>query len=456
MPASPDHDGRSDPDDSSHGDFDDSDRGGFHPLTLRFSSDELESQFRRQWQDRAVWHTRAVLLLTIYLYGVYALLDWAIFPQFFERFAQLRAGVCTLTAVVFAATFRPWFPRIRTWLLSLVLIAATAGVLAMLSVGQLRVQALYYPGMVLIILGAHALFRLRFPLLVALSVGILVGYDVQIFLVGTSHDILMAGNFTLISATLMGLFASYNLERYARIGFWNTALVEEERERSDRLLLNILPGPIASRLKSNPGPLADAFEEASILFADLVGFTQLSSTLSPEELVQFLNSVFTEFDQIARQYGIEKIKTIGDAYMAVAGVPVAQSDHVERIAEAALAMRRRVERFDRAAQNGEGRRPLALRFGIATGPVVAGVVGESKFIYDLWGDTVTTASRMESHGQAGWIQVTEGVYEKLHDRYAFRSLGTVPIKGKGEMPTYLLEGRIEPSEAGSSIDSAEA
>ncbi|HKY59563.1 MAG TPA: adenylate/guanylate cyclase domain-containing protein [Gemmatimonadota bacterium] len=426
------------------------DRADIHPLTLRFASDALEERFLRQWQEQAVRHTRAVLLLTIYLYGVYALLDWAIFPQYFERFAELRAGVCALTGAVFAATYFPWFPRARTWLLSLVLVVATAGVLAMLATGSPRVQSLYFPGIVLIILGAHALFRLRFPLLVALSVGILISYDLQILLVGTSRDILMAGNFALVSATLMGLFASYNLERYARIGFWKTALVEEERERSERLLLNILPGPIARRLKSDPGPLADAFDEASILFADLVGFTELSSTMPPEELVRFLNSVFTEFDQVARRYGIEKIKTIGDAYMAVAGVPVAQPDHVERIAEAALAMRGLVERHDLAAPNGEGQKPIALRFGIATGPVVAGVVGESKFIYDLWGDTVTTASRMESHGQAGWIQVTEPVYERLHDRYAFRPLGTVPIKGKGSMPTYLLEGRLETSEAVSS------
>jgi class 3 adenylate cyclase len=425
------------------------DRADFHPLTLRFASDELESRFLSQWQGHALRHTRAVLLLTIYLYGVYALLDWLIFPQYFERFAQLRAGVCALTAAVFAASFFTWFPGVRNWLLSLVLFAATFGVLSMLATGSQRVQALYYPGIVLIILGADALFRLRFPLLVALSVGILISYDLQILLVGTSRDILMAGNFALVSATFMGLFASYNLERYARIGFWKTALVEEERERSDRLLLNILPAPIARRLKSEPGPLADAFEEASILFADLVGFTELSSKLPPEELVSFLNSVFTEFDQVARKYGIEKIKTIGDAYMAVAGVPVAQPDHVERIAEAALAMRRLVEGHELAVPGAEGQRPIALRFGIATGPVVAGVVGESKFSYDLWGDTVTTASRMESHGQAGWIQVTEPVYERLHDRYSFRPLGTVPIKGKGEMPTYLLEGRLETTAADS-------
>lgn len=420
-----------------------SDRADFHPLTLRFASDEIEERFLRQWQGSSLRLTRAVLLLTVYLYGLYALLDWAIFPQYFKRFAELRAGVCALTGAVFGASFLPWFPRARNWLLSLVLVVATAGVLAMLATGSPRVQALYFPGIVLIILGAHALFRLRFPLLIVLSVVILISYDLQILLVGTSRDILMAGNFALVSATLMGLFASYNLERYARIGFWKTALVEEERERSERLLLNILPGPIARRLKNDPGPLADAFEETSVLFADLVGFTELSSTLSPEKLVGFLNSVFTEFDQVARRYGIEKIKTIGDAYMAVAGVPVAQPDHVERMAEAALAMRHCVEHLEGATPNGGGHRPIALRFGIATGPVVAGVVGESKFAYDLWGDTVTTASRMESHGQAGWIQVTEGVYERLRDRYAFRPLGTVPIKGKGEMPTYLLEGRLD-------------
>jgi class 3 adenylate cyclase len=251
----------------------------------------------------------------------------------------------------------------------------------------------------------------------------------------------MAGNMALVSATFMGLFASYNLERYARIGFWKTTLVEEERERSERLLLNILPAAVADRLKAHPGPLADAFEEASVLFADLVGFTELSSTLSPQELVRFLNSIFTEFDQVVRRYGIEKIKTIGDAYMAVAGVPVAQPDHVERVAEAALEMRRCVESVNGA--NGGGNRTVGLRLGIATGPVVAGVVGESKFAYDLWGDAVTTASRMESHGQAGWIQVTEDVYRRLQDRYVFQPLGPVHIKGKGAMPTYLLERRKE-------------
>lgn len=425
------------------------DRADFHPLTLRFASDELEDRFLLQWQENAVRHTRGVLLLTIYLYGVYALLDWAIFPQYFERFAELRAGVCALTGAVFASSYFRWFARARTWLLSLVLVVATAGILAMLATGSPRVQALYFPGIVLIILGAHALFRLRFPLLIGLSAGILISYDFQILLVGTSRDILMAGNFAIVSAALMGLFASYNLERYARIGFWKTALVEEERERSDRLLLNILPGPIATRLKNEPGLLADAFDEASILFADLVGFTELSSNMPPQELIRFLNSVFTEFDQVARQYGIEKIKTIGDAYMAVAGVPVAQPDHVERIADAALAMRRLVEHQHLTTPNGQGPKPIEVRFGIATGPVVAGVVGESKFSYDLWGDTVTTASRMESHGQAGWIQVTEPVYERLHDRYAFRPLGSVPIKGKGEMPTYLLEGRLEAAEADS-------
>ncbi|HET9481368.1 MAG TPA: hypothetical protein VFP98_06395, partial [Candidatus Polarisedimenticolia bacterium] len=149
------------------------DRADFHPLTLRFRSDEIEERFLRQWQGSALRLTRAVLLLTIYLYGLYALLDWAIFPQYFERFAELRAGVCALTGAVFGASYMPWFPRARSWLLSFVLVVATAGVLAMLATGNPRVQALYYPGIVLIILGAHALFRLRFPLLIVLSVLIL-------------------------------------------------------------------------------------------------------------------------------------------------------------------------------------------------------------------------------------------------------------------------------------------
>ena len=209
-----------------------------------------------------------------------------------------------------------------------------------------------------------------------------------------------------------------------------------EQEKSERLLLNILPESIAEELKQDHHLIADRFDEATILFADIVNFTSFSSSSSPTDLVNLLNQIFSEFDRLAGQYGLEKIKTIGDAYMMVGGIPTPRTDHVEAIVEIALNMQHEISRFKR--DNGE---PFSLRIGIHTGPVVAGVIGTKKFIYDLWGDSVNVASRMESQGLAGRIQVTDSVYERLKDRYVFEERGQIDVKGKGEMITYWLMGR---------------
>jgi class 3 adenylate cyclase len=206
--------------------------------------------------------------------------------------------------------------------------------------------------------------------------------------------------------------------------------------QSERLLLNVLPEPVAKRLKAGHGIIADACPEVTVLFADIVGFTPLSARLSAPELVTVLDRVFADWDALAARIGVEKIKTIGDAYMVAAGVPLHRDDHVEAIADMALAMQPVLARY--AAQSGL---PLEVRLGIDTGAVVAGVIGRAKFIYDLWGDTVNTASRMESHAPTGGIQVTERVYAHLRDRYELQPRGTIEIKGKGPMSTYLLVAR---------------
>ena len=209
-----------------------------------------------------------------------------------------------------------------------------------------------------------------------------------------------------------------------------------ERERSERLLLNILPRPIADRLKQEECTIADHFPEATVLFADIVGFTQLSSQISAAELVMLLNQMFSMFDQLTEQHGAEKIKTIGDAYMVVAGLPTPRSDHAAAIANLSLDMQQAIARF-----NVEQNQSFRIRIGINTGPVVAGVIGLKRFIYDLWGDTVNIASRMESHGLAGVIQVSETTYECLKDQYLLEKRGVIQVKGKGEMTTYLLTGK---------------
>lgn len=212
--------------------------------------------------------------------------------------------------------------------------------------------------------------------------------------------------------------------------------LREEQEKSEKLLLNILPQPIAERLKKNETTIAEYFPEVTVLFADLVGFTQLATVMSPIELVELLNQIFSTFDTICERHGLEKIKTIGDAYMAVGGLPNPRADHAEAIAQMALEMQTELARF-----NAKNKKYFSIRIGIHSGPVVAGVIGLKKFIYDLWGDTVNMASRMESHGLSWRIQVSEATYNLLQHRYVFQERGPIEIKGKGGMNTYLLVGK---------------
>jgi adenylate cyclase len=225
-------------------------------------------------------------------------------------------------------------------------------------------------------------------------------------------------------------------ERLQKAEFHARIELEAEQERSNRLLLNILPEAVARQLKQEHRTIAEHFAEASVLFADIVGFTQLSAGIPPQELVTLLNQIFSTFDQLAEQHRLEKIKTVGDSYMVVGGLPLERPDHLEAITDMAIEMQKAIAQF-----SVEPEQPFSIRIGINTGPVVAGVIGRKKFIYDLWGDTVNVASRMESLGLPGRIQVTEAVYERLQDGYLFESRGTISVKGKGEMTTYLLLGK---------------
>ena len=214
------------------------------------------------------------------------------------------------------------------------------------------------------------------------------------------------------------------------------AEVRAEREKSERLLLNVLPRTIAERLRDSPGFIAERFDEATVLFADIVGFTSWSSRIPPDRVVHILNDLFSRFDALTERHGLEKIKTIGDCYMAAAGLPTPRPDHAAAVAEMALDMQAEIDAFNCASGSA-----LTVRTGVNTGPVVAGVVGKSKFIYDLWGDTVNTASRMESHGQPGRIQVTCETRARLAAGYTFEPRGEIEVRGKGRMATYVLTGR---------------
>jgi adenylate cyclase len=212
--------------------------------------------------------------------------------------------------------------------------------------------------------------------------------------------------------------------------------LRQQRQQADRLLINILPYQIAQRLKVGTRTIAESFDQVSVLFADLVDFTAASSEMKPRELVKMLNEIFSIFDQLAVSHSLEKIKTIGDAYMVAGGLPTARPDHNIAIARMALDMQQAIGHFQRP----DGR-PFQLRIGINTGPVVAGVIGRRKFAYDLWGDTVNVASRMEATGEPQRIQVTPELYESLKHHFIFEQRGFVIVKGRGQMLTYWLVGK---------------
>jgi adenylate cyclase len=208
-----------------------------------------------------------------------------------------------------------------------------------------------------------------------------------------------------------------------------------EKDRSDTLLLNVLPSPIAERLKTGEETIADRFDEVTVVFTDIVGFTPMSEGSSANEIVDLLDGLVVDFDRLVEAHEVEKIRTAGDGYMVVAGAPEPSSDHVARAAELALDMLEAAHRHT----DSSGRR-LELRVGIDCGPVIAGVIGLKKFTYDVWGDPVNTASRMESHGVPGRIQVTQAVRDRLGDSFQFEERGMIDIKGKGPMSTFFLLG----------------
>ena len=213
-------------------------------------------------------------------------------------------------------------------------------------------------------------------------------------------------------------------------------MLQHEQDRSERLLLNILPGPIAERLKNSSQTIADGFADVSVMFVDIVNFTRIAEGLNPQQVFSMLNKVFSSFDELAEKYGLEKIKTIGDAYMVAGGLNNQRSDYSDALVDMALEMRDLLQHDFQVNQL-----HLEVRIGIGTGPVVAGVVGKKKFIYDLWGDTVNIASRITSEGVPGMVQVDETTYRRIQQRFDFHEPQTIYLKGKGNMVVYRAIGR---------------
>lgn len=300
-------------------------------------------------------------------------------------------------------------------------------------------QSYGFPSFMLVCVFQTILMRMRF---VSTVINYFIGVSTFVtvsFVLAPPLGWFVNDMFMLTNAVSLGMLCAYLLEYYIRKSWSSGQLVELERQKSEKLLLNILPEAIAHRLKHADESIADGFSNVSVIFADIAGFTPLSETMPPRELVGVLNDVFSQFDHLVDKLGLEKIKTIGDAYMAAGGIPLPTEQHAHKVAELGLGMIDIVRSIELKGSD----RPLEIRIGINSGPVVAGVIGIKKFIYDLWGDTVNTAARMESHGEVGRIQVTESTFDLLKNDFIFEERGLVDIKGKNKIKTWWL---VRPSE----------
>jgi class 3 adenylate cyclase len=414
---------------------------------LRFPS-SLERAYREDYASRAITIQRLFIAFSFVMYGLFAILDYFAMPQTHQAAWLLRALAEPFAIVLFVGSFNFFFQIRMSWLINLWMLIMNLTILVMITISQPGELAFtFYPiGLMLVMISGYiSSGHLWYSSLQGwLAIG---GY----ILVGVVHHQMLAASqtalqfftisFFLVGLNIIGMMLGYGLERINRLTFLQRLVIERQhketkelRMESERLLLNVLPVSVAERLKRGE-VVADYFDQVSILFADIEGFTPYSADKTPSEVVKILNRIFSAFDKLTEKYGLEKIKTIGDAYMVVSGLPTPQTDHLEVLANMALDMQAIMERFHR-----NGFFDFKLRIGINTGPVVAGIIGFKKFSYDLWGDTVNVASRMESFGIPGEIQVTKDVYRLLKQKYSFQKRGCIHIKGKGEMFVYLLKG----------------
>ena len=414
---------------------------------LRFPRD-LERAYREDFAGRAIIIQRHFIVFSFVVYGLFSILDYFAMPQTHQAAWLLRALAEPFAIVLFVGSFYRFFQIRMCWLINLWMVIMNLTILVMITVSQSYELAFtFYPiGLMLVLISGYiSSGHLWYSSLQGWLA--IVGY----LLVGILHHQMLAAsqttlqfftiNFFLVGLNIIGMMLGYGLERINRLAFLQHLLIEQQhkeaeelRMQTERLLLNVLPASIAERLKHGE-TVADHFDEASILFADIANFTPYSADKTPAEVLALLNEIFSAFDQLTEKYGLEKIKTIGDAYMVVSGLPTPRCDHLESLVEMALEMQAAMGIF-----RNNGLCDFDLRIGINTGPAIAGIIGYKKFSYDLWGDTVNVASRMESFGIPGEIQVTKKEYRLLKQKYSFQKRGYINIKGKGEMLVYLLKG----------------
>ncbi|MGH2640655.1 MAG: adenylate/guanylate cyclase domain-containing protein [Actinomycetota bacterium] len=414
------------------------------PWSLKFKDDWLERRFQDTYFDENLQYIRIATFLgavTWAAFGPLALL--VVDGEGMVLDSVIRYGLGVPTGLVsLALTYLPNYRRIwQPMITAAILFSGLVWVIHRAFVAEGR-SDWGYAGNMLILIFAYILSRLQFRYSALAGAALIVMHNVGAFAFTNDSTIdVVFGDYFLIITAFIGTVGAYVLERSQRLLFLRDRQLDRERGRSEGLLRSILPEQIVNRLKERDpttehGHIAQAFDEVTVVFADLVDFTQQSGRSQPPEIVEVLDDVFSRFDALAERFGLEKIKTIGDAYMAVAGVPEPRADDVEVAAQMALAMREEVRSL--RWPSGDA---MNVRIGMATGPAVAGVIGTRKFAYDLWGDTVNTAARMESNGVPGEIQVSDAVHDHLGDRFRFSDVHIVNLKGKGPTPARFLIGR---------------
>jgi class 3 adenylate cyclase len=417
----------------------------FRRRPMRFAT-ALEAAFQRAYAQQSLLVNRLSIAGGTLLLASFGFLDPYIFPETYRMIWAIRFGLLVpLATTVCLLSFAPWYPRLMQRLTAFMMVVVIVGILIMAAMGGRNElgTSLYLFGVLPVMTFLFGASRLQFRWALAVALICFAAFEFIVFRPGGLYatgalqtETVIAANFFIVAEIAIGAMANFFFERSTRLNFVQQLLIERERSKSDDLLYNMLPPPIAERLKRHE-LIADKVDQASVCFADFTNFTRLSSTLSPSEVLAMLDQAFTRFDHISQRYGAEKIKTIGDSYMVAVGVPTARKDHAEIMARMALDMRDAFLMLPITKKYA-----LNIRIGFSSGPLVAGVLGSKKQIYDLWGDTVNTASRMESNGIAGEIQLSHYAYELIKDKFVFESRGEIPIKGKGEMLVYLLKSRV--------------
>ncbi|HSJ71144.1 MAG TPA: adenylate/guanylate cyclase domain-containing protein [Acidimicrobiia bacterium] len=420
-----------------------------HPVSLSFDDVDLEREFRSEYFVQSLASNRAAMILAAAQWAVFGAMTIGVLDEdtgidLAFRFAVLIPSVLIVLGLTFLPSYGRWWTRAT---IAILLFNGVVWATQRTLITEVGVEWGYAPIMIILAF-AFSLTRLRF-LEASISGLVLIAYCLlawALFTDDTGTDLLMAG-FFMLAIQLTGMAGAYLLELSRRRLFLSEREVrhereraERERERAERLLRNVLPDPIAQRLGEMPTDgaayIADGLDDVAVLFADIVGFTHQASRIPPTELVATLDDLFARFDAIADRCGLEKIKTVGDEYMAVAGAPEPSTDSALAAADMALAIH--AELTGMRWPTGD---PIAVRIGIASGSAVAGVIGRRKFAYDLWGDTVNLANRLETNSEPSRTLVSEPLYERLRDRFEFSAAVVVDVKGKGPTPARFLVSR---------------